>query len=1729
MSDLHEDAENVELTDQENIIMNIFTLCDIEKTGLVSVSKLIEFISPYIDFNSAHLEELRKSLDPLQKDPYVTNKVFFKSMKEWTDKFKNEFQANCTPTEIIDPNSKRLSDVDQRQSTPTKNFAKGFFKGEYESGILNLSNISSYSYAGSTAGAFDPGILQEQINELQHQNRKLNEMLSEVRVQLNVSEEQNGALQNDMQRITKRLQAEQKVNEHLQKERKENDEYRENTNNIIKKYETLNQNLISYKKENAQLKNQIIDYENEIQKLQEVVTKARNNSAKKNQTIEELQIEIEIREKEIATLEECKRQLNQICKNKEDGIQQLIDETQHLQYEKIALEKRLSEVISRSASCLQQEKHEIPEPESNPVQRMSKSASPNVSSDDDYYWGNVLSTVQPYESLQSELMQVSTGGCCVGSCDHKMKQTQYEQEIESLQCELKQHENCQNAIEKYERELKESKERMDKYENDLKALQTELDEAKTERNTEEIQEKLRESEEKFTNAQQEKENEIRKLKVTEEELRKEYDGKTKELANLKCEVRKFGEKVDNCKLELQRSMCDKAMFEEELKKAKELNEIYEEQCRIANKNLEDMIKKIEAKDKEKAELTKDVEERDRENSELINSNRNFVEQMTMYKENYLLVQQEFSSLNEDYCTKREELNEAKEQFEQLNDEFEMISSKYEENEKKLKEMQQVNEVDTIYKKENLKLKADCEKLTVDLEAKTKRIETLENACSAMKEENENKLHAFNAAMEEKVQQIHEEHALKVKEIISYQENKMKQFDWLIVQKSGLEDALDTYEMKYKDATEKLLQAEELRTSYEEALAKLKESENHILKLEEDLEETMAQIDSLELAQEEAEIKRIKTETIMKEKITALENELSVMQHKLREPKAVSEDPVKTTTCTNCSNLDIERKSANAKTETRKSTRVELLHHKIEKLDEQLDEEKNRTKTLAENLTKVQNEKDDLESKLVMFDDERKQLLLQKDAGQTRIKKLTHTVQGLELKMNTYKNTIEDISRQVEFRTKDMAQMEMRFSDLQLKSNKISYTHSLLVTHMGVVRQKIVDQKKILGGNTLYAVNVWRTLLENVSPTSPILKQDPSDLVSTTSESTAGPLDEEIHNLGQQINLTCILLKTLAKLRDQFQTLTEHGDGSRTRMEEKSVETGNESVLSAVVKRNFVLKPASFIIRTNPLNTSPMSPDSPAAEMADVPSPKEYTSPRVELNNNDIQMDEVKLRSNGQVKKSTDDETRKSFASDLTDSGSTSSDSGSSESLGIEVVAKRHIEPKERLSAGESKIENEKEVQEGLARQFRSMSEGAVVTHQLTDDGDVTVFPNLRDNVLETLGLLPDGQAKERLSEDEIEVKFQTLTLAFAIDAVTLADRRDRQKRQRDQAENNMATEVARLTYAIHRLNPLCIDAETTEMVTSLLSQLDVILQASNRISTSAEVFGSVQQEWRLAESVNVMLSHLRNLRQQRDTARRQLQCTKRMLQESTTTTEPTNPINRPRISSTNGRVGTRRRASIATITRPLESPRSGIGSNGCAATLADGTVTRRVTTRRTSTAVCEPSSRHWDSRVRQDWSPVDRPATLLRSRPSRLELGVDLVKIKEGAVESSTSDSFEKYDSDTEFRTPTATSNDDVFQDEVAEPTTLPGHMKRKLLLFGAQIEAFWNYLVEQGTIHEICCMGAIVCFALSTIIIGNLLLEVEHARRGIPMQRIPLEWLTWDELMKLIFGDTPSAKGGPY
>lgn len=126
----------------------------------------------------------------------------------------------------------------------------------------------------------------------------------------------------------------------------------------------------------------------------------------------------------------------------------------------------------------------------------------------------------------------------------------------------------------------------------------------------------------------------------------------------------------------------------------------------------------------------------------------------------------------------------------------------------------------------------------------------------------------------------------------------------------------------------------------------------------------------------------------------------------------------------------------------------------------------------------------------------------------------------------------------------------------------------------------------------------------------------------------------------------------------------------------------------------------------------------------------------------------------------------------------------------------------------------------------------------------------------------------------MEQKFTRLALAFTVDSATIKDRYERQRRYRDQTETNLLTEIERLVEKVHRIHPLCVDFETTELVSALLAQVDVVMKASSLLSISAERYGAVQLEERLTESVNLMISHVELLKQQRDYARKHLQYTK---------------------------------------------------------------------------------------------------------------------------------------------------------------------------------------------------------------------------------------------------------------
>lgn len=79
--------------------------------------------------------------------------------------------------------------------------------------------------------------------------------------------------------------------------------------------------------------------------------------------------------------------------------------------------------------------------------------------------------------------------------------------------------------------------------------------------------------------------------------------------------------------------------------------------------------------------------------------------------------------------------------------------------------------------------------------------------------------------------------------------------------------------------------------------------------------------------------------------------------------------------------------------------------------------------------------------------------------------------------------------------------------------------------------------------------------------------------------------------------------------------------------------------------------------------------------------------------------------------------------------------------------------------------------------------------------------------------------REHISEEELEQKFTSLALAFTIDAATIKDRCERQKRSRDQTETNLNMEIEKLRERLTLMQPLCTDYEKAELFSTIVTQV----------------------------------------------------------------------------------------------------------------------------------------------------------------------------------------------------------------------------------------------------------------------------------------------------------------------
>ncbi|XP_016919035.2 uncharacterized protein LOC108002096 isoform X1 [Apis cerana] len=210
------------------------------------------------------------------------------------------------------------------------------------------------------------------------------------------------------------------------------------------------------------------------------------------------------------------------------------------------------------------------------------------------------------------------------------------------------------------------------------------------------------------------------------------------------------------------------------------------------------------------------------------------------------------------------------------------------------------------------------------------------------------------------------------------------------------------------------------------------------------------------------------------------------------------------------------------------------------------------------------------------------------------------------------------------------------------------------------------------------------------------------------------------------------------------------------------------------------------------------------------------------------------------------------------------------------------------------------------------------------------FPSFNDIKLQIIGLSCskdiDNVYRENLPEKELERKYIAFSIGLGSDRITLHRRMVLSLRQRDQSERNFMNEIQRMQEDIKDLCSLCTDQESIDKVEKVRHRLDMIARSAHRISCAAETLGAVYQEHRLSRAIFIGDKYLQLLRSRCENLATDIEEIKEILLKNNIMIEETSGEmgdDLPKIRYRNGlpcnnrTMMARRRASIATITRPL--------------------------------------------------------------------------------------------------------------------------------------------------------------------------------------------------------------------
>lgn len=136
----------------------------------------------------------------------------------------------------------------------------------------------------------------------------------------------------------------------------------------------------------------------------------------------------------------------------------------------------------------------------------------------------------------------------------------------------------------------------------------------------------------------------------------------------------------------------------------------------------------------------------------------------------------------------------------------------------------------------------------------------------------------------------------------------------------------------------------------------------------------------------------------------------------------------------------------------------------------------------------------------------------------------------------------------------------------------------------------------------------------------------------------------------------------------------------------------------------------------------------------------------------------------------------------------------------------------------------------------------------------------------------------------LENRFNSLSLAFKTDRLTLEKRLEIQVRSRDITEQNIDKDLQGLRDALELLKQLCHDERVQEVISKIQHHLDILEPSIARLSSRAEVLGAVQQEKRMCLAMDVMITFTENIRRLRDKEQAEVEEARKVLNERQLTT-----------------------------------------------------------------------------------------------------------------------------------------------------------------------------------------------------------------------------------------------------